>query len=104
MAKVLGRVVVTALIKQKNYRKLLTEYTDELRLSKNFRDRQMYLVTAKSAFKSDKEIFKKHFAKNIGNEMVSEKVYVVKIMLAKLVAKVPRGYSKSTDKIFEALM
>ena len=36
--------------------------------------------------------------------MVTEKVCVVKLMLAKLVAKVPRGYSKSTDKIFEAFL
>ena len=39
MAKVLGRCVVAALIKQKPYRKLLTDYVDELRLSTNFRDR-----------------------------------------------------------------
>jgi hypothetical protein len=39
MSKVLGRCVVAALIKQKPYRKLLTDYVDELRLSNNFRDR-----------------------------------------------------------------
>ena len=64
----------------------------------------MYVICAKSAFKADQEIFKKHFAKNMGNDMVTEKVCVVKLMLAKLVAKVPRGYSKSTDKIFEAFL
>jgi hypothetical protein len=63
----------------------------------------MYLTTAKACFKADREIFKKHFAKNMGNDMLEEKVCLVKIMLAKLVAKVPRGYSKSTDKIFETL-
>lgn len=77
---------------------------DELRHSKVFRDRQMYVTIAKAAYKGDKEIFKKHFAKSMGNEMCEEKVNVVKIAMAKLVANVPRGYSKSTDKIFEVLM
>jgi hypothetical protein len=61
----------------------------------------MYLVIAKACFKADQDIFKKHFAKNMCNDMIDEKVSIVKIMIAKLVAKVPRGYSKSTDKIFE---
>ena len=63
----------------------------------------MYVTIAKAAFKGDREIFKKHFAKSMGNEMCEEKVNVVKIAMAKLVAKVPRGYSKSTDKIFDVL-
>ena len=45
------------------------------------------------------EIYKKHFAKAIGNEMLEEKVTAVKMMIAKLSAAVPNGYSKSTDKI-----
>ena len=28
----------------------------------------MYIAIAKSAFKAENEVFKKHFAKNIGNE------------------------------------
>ena len=63
----------------------------------------MYVIIAKACFKADKEIFKKHFAKNMGNDMLEEKVCIVKIMMAKLVAKVPRGYSKSIEKIFEHL-
>ena len=63
----------------------------------------MYLVTATAAFELDPEVYKKHFAKAIGNEMASEKVHVVKILIAKLCAKVPTGYSKSTDKIAEAI-
>ncbi len=63
----------------------------------------MYLVIAKSALKGDKDVFKKHFAKAIGNDMCEEKVKVVKIMMAKLIAKVERGYSKSADKVFDWL-
>ena len=63
----------------------------------------MYLVTATAAFELDPEVYKKHFAKAIGNEMVNEKVHVVKILIAKLCAKVPTGYSKSTDKIAETI-
>jgi hypothetical protein len=37
----------------------------------------MYIVIAEAAFKTDKEIYKKHFAKAIGNEMKDEKVAVV---------------------------
>ena len=36
--------------------------------------------------------------------MVDEKVTVVKMMLIKLAALVPRGYSKSTDKIAQHLI
>ena len=35
--------------------------------------------------------------------MVDEKVTLVKMMIAKLVKKVPDGYSKSTDKIGQHL-
>jgi len=38
-ALVLGGKVVAPLIKGKKYRALLTTYTDDLRKSKNFRDR-----------------------------------------------------------------
>jgi hypothetical protein len=103
MAKVLGGRVIANLIKDKRYRKPLTDFIDELRISPNFRDRQMYLVTARAALKADKEVFKKHFAKAIGNEMCLEKVTIVKILMAKLVSKVERGYSKSADKAFEWL-
>ncbi len=38
-AKVIGAKIVAPLIKGKKYRGLLTTFTDELRVSKNFRDR-----------------------------------------------------------------
>ena len=57
----------------------------------------MYIIIATAAFELDPEVYKKHFAKAIGNEMGNEKVLVVKILIAKLCAKVPNGYSKSTD-------
>ena len=38
-AKVLGAKIVAPLIKGKKYRALLTTFTDEMRVSKNFRDR-----------------------------------------------------------------
>ena len=44
----------------------------------------MYLYVAMGAFKGEDEIFKKFFAKAIGNEMLEEKVTVVKVMIAKL--------------------
>ena len=102
-ANVFGRKVVAKLIKSKKYRKDLTDFVDELRKSTNFRNRQMYLSIAKATFEEDQEIYKKHFAKAIGNEMCDEKVTVVKCMIMKLVKKVPTGYSKSTDKIGEQL-
>jgi len=37
----------------------------------------LYLIIAKSTFNIDNEIFKKHFAKSIGNDMIEEKVKVV---------------------------
>jgi len=49
--KVLGGKVIVGLIKNKKYRKPLTSFIDSLRLSKNFRDRQLYLVTARTAFR-----------------------------------------------------
>ena len=103
VAKVFGKQVVAKLIRQKKYRKDLTDYVDSLRVSKNFRDRQCYLTIAKAAFEVEDEIYKKHFAKAIGNEMCEEKVAAVKVMIAKLSAAVPSGYSKSTDKIAEHL-
>lgn len=103
VSRVFGRHVVAKLIKQKKYRKDLTDFVDSLRLSKNFRDRQMYLTIAKAAFEEDQEIYKKHFAKAICNEMAEEKVTVVKMLIAKLANAVPHGYSKSTDKIAETI-
>jgi hypothetical protein len=50
---------------------------DELRTSKNFRGRQVYLKISKATLKADKEVFKKYFAKSIGNDMCNEKVKVV---------------------------
>lgn len=64
-ANVLGSKIVSTLIKGKKYRAMLTEYTDKLRTSKFFRDRQVYLCVAKATYLADNEIFKKHFAKNI---------------------------------------
>jgi Tfp pilus assembly PilM family ATPase len=45
----------------------------------------MYLTIGQSVYKADTEVFKKHFAKAIGIDMVEEKVKVVQISLAKLV-------------------
>jgi hypothetical protein len=55
----------------------LTTFIDNLRNSKNFRERQLYLVIARATFKVDPEIFKKHFAKAIGSDMITDKVKVV---------------------------
>ena len=63
----------------------------------------MYLTIAQAAFEVEDEIYKKHFAKAIGNEMCEEKVVAVKMMIAKLSAAVPNGYSKSTDKIADVI-
>ena len=98
-AKVIGSKIVAPLIKGKKYRALLTTFTDDLRLSKSFRDRQMYLYIAMSTYTSDNDIFKKHFAKNIGNEMDTEICKCVLIMLAKLCNLVTKDYSKSIEKI-----
>lgn len=45
-AKVVGSKIIAPLIKGKKYRILLTSFTDSLRTSKNFRDRQIYLNIA----------------------------------------------------------
>jgi hypothetical protein len=45
-AKILGSKIVAPLIKGKKYRAVLTNYTDKLRSSKNFRDRQIYVYIA----------------------------------------------------------
>lgn len=99
----LGSKVIVPLIKNKKYRKQFNSFLDKLRSSKNFRERQLYLVIAKSAFKVDNEIFKKHFAKAIGADLLNERVKVVQIKLAKLCHKVPEGYSKSIDKVRQAI-
>jgi len=51
----------------------------------------MYLVVARSAYKVEAEVFKKHFAKSIATDMVEEKVKVVQITMTKLVTKIPLG-------------
>ena len=98
-AVVLGSKIVAPLIKGKKYRALLTEFTDELRKSKNFRNRIIYLEVALATYKSDNEIFKKHFAKNIAADLEAEKCKCVQIVLARLCESVPDGYSKSLDKV-----
>ena len=45
-AKDVGTKIIAPLIKGKKYRILLTTFTDNLRTSKNFRDRQIYLNIA----------------------------------------------------------
>tara|TARA_B110000305_G_C19161625_1_gene502857 strand:- start:326 stop:550 length:225 start_codon:yes stop_codon:yes gene_type:complete len=42
-AKVIGSKIVVPLIKGKKYRALLTGLTDDLRQSKHFRERQIYI-------------------------------------------------------------
>jgi hypothetical protein len=37
----------------------------------------MYIEIASAAYDGDEEVFKKHFAKAIGNDMLAEKVKVV---------------------------
>lgn len=91
--------MVAPLIKSKKYRKTLTCFLDKLKGSPNFRSRQLYLVIAKATFKANNEIFKKHFAKAIGLEMINERVSGVQIALAKLCRVVPEGYSKSIEKV-----
>ena len=75
--KLYGKKVVAPFIKGKKLRKPLTTFIDNLRTSKNFRERQLYLVIARATFKADPEIFKKHFAKAIGSDMITDKVKVV---------------------------
>jgi hypothetical protein len=95
---------VAPLIKGKKYRAMLTEFTDTLRVSKNFRNRQLYLHIAISTYTSDKDIFKKHFAKNIAIDMENEKCKCVLIMLAKLCNVVEPDFSKSVEKIRSKLL
>lgn len=104
IAKLYGGIVVPCLVKQKKYRQQITEFVDQLRRGKNFRDRQVYLKIAKSTLKADKEVFKKYFAKSIGTEMCNEKVKVVQVMMAKLMMRVTPGYSRSCDKVREHLV
>lgn len=52
-----------------------------------------------SAYETDNEVFKKHFAKNIGNDMEGERCKCVQIVLAKLCNVVAKDYSKSLEKI-----
>ena len=102
--KLYGKKVVAPFIKGKKLRKPLTSFIDNLRASKNFRDRQLYLVIARSTFKADAEIFKKHFAKAIGSDMLTERVKIVQILLAKICREVDVGYSKSIDKVRNELL
>ena len=95
----MGTKIVAPLIKGKRYRALLTTFTDELRQSKKFRERCLYVETAIATYKGDTDIFKKHFAKNIAADLEQETCKCVKITLAKLCNAVPDGYSKSLDKV-----
>ena len=52
-SRVFGKEVVSKLIRMKKYRKDLTDFVDELRVSTNFRDRQMYLTIARASFDAD---------------------------------------------------
>ena len=103
-ARVLGSKIIAPLIKGKKYRTILTNFTDELRLSNNFRERQIYIEVAISTYLTDSEIFKKHFAKNIATDLENEKCKCVKISLAKLCNEVPLAYSKSLDRIRNKLI
>ena len=103
-AKVFGFCVLPQFFKLKKYREPFNVFLNDLRLSKYFRDRQMYIKIAKSAYKAEPEIFKKHFAKAIGQDLINEKVKVVQIAMAKLAAKVAPGYSRSNDKVREFLL
>jgi len=71
---VLGKFVIAPLIKSKVYRKKMTDFIDDLRMSKTFRDRQMYVIIATSTFEADQETYKKHFAKAMVSDMAEEKV------------------------------
>ena len=64
----------------------------------------MYITIGKAAFKEDAEVFKKHFAKSIGIDLLEEKVKVVQISLAKLLKKVPKGSIRSCDKVRDHLL
>lgn len=64
----------------------------------------MYLQTAMSVYEVDNEIFKKHFAKNIGIDFENEKCKCVKIMLSKLCNIVTKDYCRSLEKIRSKLI
>jgi len=64
----------------------------------------MYIEIASAAYDGDQEVFKKHFAKAIGNDMLGEKVKVVQISMAKLIHRIPLSYSRSVDKVREHLL
>lgn len=57
-----------------------------------------------STYKSDNDIFKKHFAKNIAADLENETCKCVKIVLAKLCDLVKKDYSKSLEKIRTKLL
>jgi hypothetical protein len=103
-AHILGAKIVAPLIKGKKYRALLTQFTDKLRTSKNFRERQIYVIIARATHNADNEIFKKHFAKNIAADLENEKCKDLQIALAKLCNDVKDGYSKSLDKVRAKLL
>ena len=64
----------------------------------------MYLHIGTAAYQGDPEIFKKHFAKSIGIDLLNEPVKVVQITLAQQVQKIPVGFSRSVDKVREHLL
>lgn len=63
----------------------------------------MYITVGEFAYLSDPEIFKKHFAKSMGIDMLEEKVKVVQITLAKMIFKVKEGEIRSVDKLRDHL-
>lgn len=72
-----GKEILAKVIKQKKYRESFANFCTDLRSSKNFRDRQNYVAIARGAFEHDPEVFKKHFAKSLGQDMIDERVKVV---------------------------
>ena len=57
----------------------------------------MYIAGA--AYIGDSEIFKKHFAKAIGIDLINERVKVVQITIAQQLMKIPANFSRSVDKV-----
>ena len=49
-ANILGSKIIAHLIKGKKYRGILTEFSDKMRSSSSFRDRQVYVCIAMSTF------------------------------------------------------
>ena len=74
---VLGTLVVPAYIKNKKQKGCLNQFLDKLRTANCFRERQLYLFIAQATAKANPEIFKKHFAKVIGLDMLNEKTVCV---------------------------